>query len=128
MKILTPKSIPPPVGSYSHGIVAGGFVFVAGTVGLGPDNRIPPDAGIEAQTLQAIDNVAAILAEAGATLTDIVSATVYVSDMADYAGFASAWGERFGAHHPARATVRADLVHPLLKVEIQAIAIARSDS
>jgi 2-iminobutanoate/2-iminopropanoate deaminase len=124
MRVLAPSSVPAPTSNYSHGIVAGGFVFVAGTVGVGLDKRIPGDGGIEAQTLQAIDNVAAILAEAGATLANVVSATVYLSDMADYAGFAAAWAERFGAHRPARATVRADMVHPALKVEIEAIATA----
>jgi len=127
MRILEPSTMAPPAGNYRHGIVAAGLVFVAGTVGIGgPDNTFTGDGGIEAQTLQAIDNVAAILADASASLADVVSATVYLADMADYEGFAAAWGERFGA--PARATVRADMVHPALKVEIQAIAVAGAGS
>lgn len=124
MRVLEPDSLPPPAGNYSHGVVAGGFVFVAGTVGIGPDQKMPGDGGIEAQTRQAIDNVAAILESASASLVDIVSSTVYLADMADYKAFSAAWGERFGEHRPARATVRADMVHPALKVEIQVIAAA----
>jgi 2-iminobutanoate/2-iminopropanoate deaminase len=126
MRVLSPTTLGPPAGNYSHGIVAGGFIHVAGTVGIDSNGSVPDS--VADQTRQAIDNVEAILAEAGATLADVVSATVYLTDMADYRAFAQAWGDRFGEHRPARATVRADLVHPSLKVEIQAVAVDRSES
>ncbi len=124
MELLSPSSLRPPAGSYSHGVVAAGLVHVAGTVGVDADGHVAPD--IETQTLQTIDNIVAILAKAGAGLHDVISATVYLTDMAEYGAFASAWATRFGPHRPARATVRADLVHPALKIEIQAVALAPS--
>ena len=68
----------------------------------------------------------AVLAEAGATLADVVSTTVYVKDFSEYKLFDQVWQECFGAHRPARATVKAELVHPSLLVEIQAIAVRQA--
>ena len=66
--------------------------------------------------------MAAVLREAGLGLTDVVSTTVYVTDFADYELFDQVWQECFGEHKPARATVKAELVHPALLIEVQAIA------
>ena len=123
MKVINPKSVMPPPGGYSHGIVAGEFIFVAGQVGLDANGKPTGDGGMEAQTRQTIANVAAILADAGATLSDIVSAAVYAKDLSDYKVFNQVWNECFGSHKPARATLRADMVAPQLLVEIQAIAV-----
>ena len=67
--------------------------------------------------------IVAVLAEAGATLADVVSATVYVKVFCEYKVFDQVWQECFGGHKPARATVKAELVHPALLIEIQAIAV-----
>ena len=125
MKVINPGTVMPPQGGYSQGIQAGDLIFVAGQVGVDTHGKPSGDAGMAAQTRQTIANVAAVLAEAGASLADVVSATVYVKEFSEYKIFDQVWQQCFGTHRPARATVRAELVHPALLVEIQAIAVRR---
>ena len=123
MKIHNPSTVMPPQGGYSQGIDAGGLIFVAGQVGVDAHGKPTGDFGMAAQTRQTIANVAAILADAGATLADVVSATVYVKNFAEYKIFDTVWQECFGSHKPTRATVQAEMVMPALLVEIQCIAV-----
>ena len=123
MKVINPGTVMAPQGGYSQGIQAGDLIFVAGQVGVDAHGKPTGDAGMAAQTRQTIANIVAVLAEAGATLADVVSATVYVKDFSEYKVFDQAWQECFAGHKPARATVKAELVHPALLVEIQAIAV-----
>ena len=123
MEVINPKDILPPQGGYSQGIKAGNLIFVAGQVGVDAYGKPTGDGGMAAQTRQTIVNLAAVLRDAGAALSDVVSTTVFIKDFTEYAVFDRVWQECFGAHKPARATVKAELVHPLLLIEIQAIAV-----
>jgi 2-iminobutanoate/2-iminopropanoate deaminase len=125
MRLLAPSSLVPPAGDYSYGVCARGFVYTAGIVGTSPTGELADS--IEKQTHQTIDNIRLILAEAGASLTDVVSATVYLRDLADYRAFTVAWSSEFGEHRPARATVQSQLVHASIRVEIQVIATQPDD-
>lgn len=123
MKIINPNDVMAPQGGYVQGVDAGGMVFVAGQVGVDKEGQPVGDFGMAAQTRQTLANVAAVLREAGLGLKDVVSTTVYVTDFVNYKLFDQVWQECFGDHKPARATVKADLVHPSLLVEVQAIAV-----
>ena len=123
MKMINPATVMTPPSGYTQGIQAGNLIFVAGQVGVDAQGKLPGDGGMEAQTRQTIANVAAVLAVAGASLKDVASATVYVKDLADYKVFNQVWDECFAGHKPTRATVKADMVAPVLLVEIQAIAV-----
>ena len=123
MKTINPTCVMPPQGGYSQGIQAANLVFVAGQVGVDAQGKLTGDGSMAEQTRQTIANVAAVLAESGASLADVVSATVYVKNFAEYKVFDQVWQDCFGAHKPARATVQAELVVPQLLVEIQAIAV-----
>ncbi len=70
----------------------------------------------------ALDRVRRVIAEAGGDLSNVVSATVFLTDLANFAAYNEAWVEAFGDHRPARATVRADLLFDMM-VEVQAIAV-----
>jgi 2-iminobutanoate/2-iminopropanoate deaminase len=120
---LNPESLGPAIAPYSQAAVANGLCFIAGQVGLDPDNEVIAPGDVRAQTTAAIERMETILTEVGASLTDIVTATVFLTDVGDFAGFNEAWAEKFGDHRPARATVRADLLLEGLVVEIQAIAV-----
>ena len=124
MEVFNPADVLPPRGGYSQGIKAGNLIFVAGQVGVDALGKPTGDGGMAAQTRQSIANLAAVLRDAGAALTNVVSATVFIKDFTEYAVFDSVWQECFGGHKPARATVKAELAHPMLLIEIQAIAIA----
>lgn len=128
MQIVEPKPLPAPMGDFSHAVVAGGLVFISGTVGLKPEGGMPGDGGTGAQTTQTIENIRLILSELDLDLNSIVSATVHLQDMADYGDFTAAWKEAFGDHKPSRATVRSDLLLPMLKVEIQAVAELKGEA
>jgi 2-iminobutanoate/2-iminopropanoate deaminase len=109
-----------PAGPYSPGIVSGGFLFVAGQVGRGPDGGI--GATIEEQTRFTLDNVGKVLRLAGCDFKDVVKTTVYITR----AGFLQAYNpiymEYFPEPRPARATVVAALVDEKFLIEIEAIA------
>jgi 2-iminobutanoate/2-iminopropanoate deaminase len=120
---LNPDSLGPAIAPYSQATVANGFCFIAGQVGLDADNLVIAPGEVRAQTTAAIERMETILTEVGASLSDIVTATVFLTDVGDFAAFNEAWAEKFGDHRPARATVRADLLLEGLVVEIQAIAV-----
>lgn len=97
------------------------LVFVSGQVPMVAGQPAAPD--VAGQTRAALDSIAAILADAGCTLADVVKTTVWLTDAADYPDFNAAYGERFApAMAPARSTVIAALIAPV-KVEIEAIAV-----
>ena len=125
MQVINPPDVLRPQGGYSQGIVAGDLVFVAGQVGVDAHGQPTGDGGMAAQTRQTLANLAAVLRDAGAALGDVVSTTVFVKDFTEYAVLDRVWQECFGNHKPTRATVKAELVHPALLVEVQAIAVRR---
>jgi 2-iminobutanoate/2-iminopropanoate deaminase len=110
-----------PGGAYSPGIIAEGrFVYVAGQIPA-RDGVVVGETVAE-QTVIALENVAAVLAQAGATLADVVRCGVFLSDMADFADMNQAYAEAFPAPLPARTTVGVALV-PGVKVEIDCVAV-----
>ena len=122
LQFLEPSSFGPPVGPFSQGVRAGNLVFVAGQGAVDKDNNIIAVGDVREQTRIALDRVRAVLAEVGGDLRNVVSATVFLTDLANFGAYNEAWVEQFGDHRPARATVRADLLFDLL-VEIQATAV-----
>jgi 2-iminobutanoate/2-iminopropanoate deaminase len=114
LEFIEPESFGPSTLPFSQGVRAGNLLFVAGQVGSGE--------GVAEQTRTALDRVRTVLAEAGGDLTNVVSATVFLADLDDFAAYNEVWETEFGDHRPARATVRAQLLFGLA-VEIQAIAV-----
>ena len=116
---------PPALGPYSQAIVAGGFVFCSGMAGIDPTTGAIPD-GIEAQTEQALSNLEAVLAAAGASIDDVVKTTVYYSDVEDFPRLNEVYARRMPTPPPARsAPANVRLPHGLL-VSIDVIAVVTS--
>jgi 2-iminobutanoate/2-iminopropanoate deaminase len=124
--VVRTQSAPAPFqgAPYSQAIVANGFVFVAGQVGLQPDHTELVGDGIVEQTEQAFDNLAAILEEAGSGLDRIVKTTVFLDDFDDFAAMNEVYARRIGDRPPARSTVEVAALPSGAKVEIEAIALA----
>lgn len=101
----------------------GELIFCSGALGVDANFQLV-EGGIAAQTKAAIANLQAVLAQAGATLSDVAKTTVWLTDMADFAAFNAAYAEAFGSHAPARSTVTSALAIPGPLVEIEAIACA----
>jgi enamine deaminase RidA (YjgF/YER057c/UK114 family) len=126
-EILQPKGWAKPVG-YANGIAARGkLVFVAGQIGWNAQSRFETD-DLVGQARQALANIVAILAEAGAEPQHITSMTWYLTDKAEYLANLRAIGQAYreviGRHYPAMAAVQVlALVEDRAKVEIQAIAV-----
>ena len=99
------------------------LIFCSGALGVDANFQLV-EGGIAAQTKAAIANLQAVLAQAGATLSDVAKTTVWLTDMADFAAFNAAYAEAFGSHAPARSTVTSALAIPGALVEIEAIACA----
>lgn len=121
-----------PRGRYPHLKRAGDFVYVSGTSARRADNTIAGAAAdamgtttldIRAQTRAVIENVRAILAQAGAGLPDVVQVSAYLVSMNDFGGYNEVYGEYFDETGPARTTVAVhQLPHPHLLIEIAAVA------
>lgn len=105
--ISTPDA-PAAIGPYSQAVRAGDFVFCSSQLGLDPATGALRE-GVAAQTGQALDNLEAVLAAAGASFADVVKTTLYLADMADFATVNAIYGQRFTSAPPARATVQAVL-------------------
>jgi 2-iminobutanoate/2-iminopropanoate deaminase len=119
--IQTPKCAA-PVGPYSQGVVANDFCFVAGEKGLDPKtNKIVP-GGIVAETRQCLENIKNVLAEAGCTMDDVVSSTVHMVSLADFAAMNQVYAEYFQKNPPVRTTVEVKALPAGASVEITCIA------
>lgn len=120
---VTSPDLPSPVGPYSPGIAFGDLVFVSGQSGREPHTGRVAE-GVEAQTEQALRNVAAILEAAGSSLSRVIRCGVFLIDMQEFAAMNGVYARLFGEHRPARTTVGvSDLPGPGLRVEIDAIAV-----
>ncbi|MFZ5670023.1 MAG: RidA family protein [Pseudomonadota bacterium] len=123
MEFLNPETVARPGAGYSQGVAAGGAIYVAGQVSIDADGQIVGAGDIAAQTRQTLENVRQVLLAGGMDLNNVTYTTAYLTDFDGYKAFCQTWCEVFGDHAPARATLRAQLVHPDLLVEIQAIAV-----
>jgi 2-iminobutanoate/2-iminopropanoate deaminase len=121
-EILDVPGVTTSASPYPSAVTAGNLVFVSGQVSF-DDAGAVVGKDVTAQTRQALTRLERILAATGATLHDLVSATVYLTDGDDAAKFNQEWMRWFTDHRPARATVIAGLLDSRLLVEIQAIAV-----
>ncbi|CAN0430712.1 unnamed protein product [Phaeothamnion confervicola] len=106
----------------SKAIRAGDFVFLSGQLGLDEQGRVAE--GIEAQTQHCLRNIRALLALADVDLSAVVKATVWLTEVGDFAAFNRIYGAAFADAPPVRSTVVSGLVLPGAKVEIEVIAYA----
>jgi 2-aminomuconate deaminase len=114
-----------PRGRFPHYRRAGDFIFVSGTSSRRPDDTIDGVGDIEVQTRAVLNNVASILREAGAELSNAVEICTYLVNMAQFDAYNRVYGEFFDYDGPARTTVAvAALPHPDLLIEIKAVAYA----
>ena len=124
-KVLRSNDAPAPVASYSQAVRAGKFVFCSGQIPIDPRTHELVSGGIQVQTQRVLDNLGAVLTEAGLGYGDVVKCTVFLVDLADFAGFDSAYAHYFGASPPARSTVQVAGLPRGARIELEAIALMR---
>lgn len=125
-KTINPASLPKPSG-YAHGILAGNTVYLGGQTALDRDMQIVP-GGIVAQFKQAFSNILVTLAEAGGAPEDLVSVTIYLTDVDDYMAngreIGRLWREMAGSEYPAMAGIGVSrLWQKEALIEIQGVAV-----
>ncbi|MET0397376.1 MAG: RidA family protein [Longimicrobiaceae bacterium] len=115
---------PAAIGPYSQAIAHGGLVFTAGQIPLDPATMQLVEGDVAAQTERVMQNLAAVLEAAGASLASVVKTTVFLLDMNDFAAMNEVYGRWFGDHAPARSTVQVARLPRDARVEIECIAVA----
>lgn len=113
---------PAAIGPYSQAIRAGQFLFTSGQLPLDPRTGAMPE-GIRDQAKQSLSNVQAILAEAGASMEQVVKTTVFLNDMGDFGAMNEVYGTFFTGTHPARSCVEVARLPKDALVEIEAVAL-----
>lgn len=124
LRLVQPAGLARPGGHYSHAVVAGGFVFVAGQLPIAADGSKLTGAPFEVQAAQVLANVQAALEGAGCALDRLVQVRVYLTDIAHWPAFNGLYAQWLGAHRPARAVVPVPELHFGLLVEVEAVALA----
>jgi 2-iminobutanoate/2-iminopropanoate deaminase len=121
-KHITSADAPRPIGPYSQGVVAGGFMFVSGQIPLDPKTNQLIQGEIEAQTEQVLKNLVAILKEAKMGPEHVVKTTVFLADLEDFARMNEVYARYLGKQPPARSTVQAAALPRGVKIEIDLVA------
>jgi reactive intermediate/imine deaminase len=120
---ITPASLAPPGGHYSHAVVANGMVFVSGQLPVDASGNKLVNAAFEVQARQVLANVAGALEAAGSSVSRLVQVRVYVTDIALWPAFNAIYAAWAGASRPARAVVPVPMLHHGLLIEIEAVAV-----
>ncbi len=122
MKIHHTPDAPPALGPYSQAVACDGWLYTAGQVGLDPATGKLVADDFEAQARQVMKNLRAVLASAGCTFSDVVRATIFVTDLADFGTLNAIYSEAMGDHRPARSTVQVAGLPAGARVEIDLVA------
>lgn len=120
---ITTENAPAAIGPYSQAIVAGNTIYLSGQIGLEPKSGKIVEGGIAAETKQALENIKAVLLAAGSDIANVVSVSVYLADINEFAAMNEVYASYFKEPYPARATVAVKGLPKNAKVEISAVAI-----
>jgi 2-iminobutanoate/2-iminopropanoate deaminase len=122
-EIISTNRAPQALGPYSQAIKSGSWLFISGQGAIDPQNQVYSPMSITEETRLALNNLKAILEEAGASLDHVVKTTIFLEDMNDFQEFNKIYGEYFNIKPPARSTIQAAKLPKGFKVEIEAIAL-----
>lgn len=122
MQTLSTPKAPAAIGPYSQGKIVHGLLFTAGQIPLIPETMEMVTGPIEAQTERVLQNLGAILAEAGTDWSRVAKTTVFLTDLGDFAAFNAVYERVLGAAKPARSTVQVAALPRGAKVEIELVA------
>lgn len=121
-KAIHTNKAPQAIGPYSQAIDAGDLVFVSGQIPLDPETMAVVEGDITAQTKQVMNNLDAILKEAGLSFKNVVKFTIYITNMDDFGAINEAYAAYLEQPYPARATVEVSQLPKGVGVEMDVIA------
>jgi 2-iminobutanoate/2-iminopropanoate deaminase len=122
-EIVSTDNAPGAIGPYSQAVIANGMVYCSGQIPIDPATGEFVEGGVEEQTVQVLENLAAVLDAAGSGIENVVKTTVFLADMNDFAVMNEIYAGVFGGSKPARATVQAARLPRDARVEIECVAL-----
>ncbi|HEY9508643.1 MAG TPA: RidA family protein [Verrucomicrobiae bacterium] len=120
--VIKPAKSPAAVGPYNHAVRVGELLFCAGQIPIDPKDGNLIAGDIKAQTERVLQNVKAILEDQGLTFANVVKSTVFMTNLADFAGMNEIYSKHFTSDFPARSTVQVAALPKGANVEIEVIA------
>lgn len=122
-KIVTSKNAPEPIGPYSHGVMIGNTLYTSGQVAKDAVTGKMIQTDIKAETKKVMENLKAILTEAGMDFSHVVKTTIYCTDLGNFAAINEVYGSFFTSNFPARETVQVVKLPLNANVEISVVAV-----
>ncbi len=122
-QLINSKNAPAPIGPYSQAVKTGNLLFVSGQIALDPKTGELVQDDIQTETRQVMNNLLAILNEAGINFNNVVKCSIFVKNMGDFASINETYGEYFTENPPARETVEVSALPKGVNVEISCIAV-----
>ena len=122
-KIISTEKAPAAIGPYSQAIEVNNMVFTSGVIPIIPETGELVTGGIEEQAEQAIGNLAALLAESGVDMENVIKTTVFIKDMNDFAKVNEVYAKYFTSQFPARSCVEVARLPKDVLIEIEAIGV-----
>jgi len=122
-KIINTNNAPAPIGPYSQAVAANGFLFVSGQIPSNPATGEIVSGDIKVEAKQVMENIKAILTEAGLNFSNIIKTSIFLTDMGNFAQVNEVYGTYFTDQFPARETVQVAALPKSVNVEISVIAI-----
>lgn len=120
--IIKPAKGAPAVGPYNHAVRVGDLLFCAGQIPIDPATGQLVPGDIKDQTCRVLENVKCILDDQGLTFANVVKSTVFLTNLADFAGMNEIYSQYFTADFPARSTIQVAALPRAASVEIEVIA------
>lgn len=122
-QIINTKNAPAPIGPYSQAVLSGNTLYTSGQIAINPKSGKLILDSIELETTQVMDNMKAVLQEAEMTFEDVVKASIFISNMDDFAQINEIYNQYFTSGYPARETVEVARLPKDVNVEISMIAV-----
>jgi len=121
-QIINTQDAPAPIGPYNQAVKAGNMLFVSGQIALHPETNQLVKENIMDETHQVMQNIKHILSAAHMDFSDVVKATIFITDMNNFSQVNEVYGKYFSGHFPARETVQVSALPKAVNVEISVIA------
>ncbi|MCJ7757743.1 MAG: Rid family detoxifying hydrolase [Gillisia sp.] len=123
-KIIKTTNAPAPIGPYNQAVLSGNMLFISGQIAINPKTSELETKNLEEETKLVMENLKAILTEAGMTFENVIKTSIFISDMNNFAKINQVYGNYFNADTaPARETVEVSNLPKFVNVEISAIAV-----
>lgn len=121
-KIIQTNNAPAPIGPYNQAVISNGMLFISGQIAINPETNELIDGTIQEETHRVMQNLQAILFQAGVTFQHAIKSTIFLSDMNLFASVNEVYGSYFNSDFPARETVAVKGLPKYVNVEISIIA------